>query len=124
MAQMSKSQQATWARQQEAALALAKAQFEQYPTRLMAALERATTLNFELEVRNSQFNLRDRDDSYSQLFVLTFTHDQDSQNALESLEYDLKDKAAAEAEATRKYELKKAALAKLTPEEKELLNLE
>ena len=124
MAQMNKSQQAAWARQQEAALALAKAQFEQYPTRLMAALERATTLNFELEVRNSRFEVRDRDANRPETFVLTFTHDQYSQNALESLEYDLKDKEAAEAEATRRYELKKAALAKLTPEEKELLNLE
>ena len=124
MAQMSKSQQATWARQQETALALAKAQFEQYPTRLMAALELATTLNFELEVRNSRFKVRDRDNYSHEPFVLTFTHDQDSQNALESLEYDLKDKEAAEAEATRRYELKKAALAKLTPEEKEVLNLE
>ena len=124
MAQMNKSQQAAWARQQETALALAKAQFEQYPTRLMAALERATTLNFELEVRNSQFNLRDRDAHRPETFVLTFTHDRVSQNALESLEYDLQDKEAAEAEATRRYELKKAALAKLTPEEKEVLNLE
>lgn len=124
MAQMSKSQQAAWARQQEAALALAKVQVEQYPTRLMAALERATTLNFELEVRNSQFNLRDRDTNRHEPFILTFTHNRESQNELESLEYDLKDKEEAEAEATRRYELKKAALAKLTPEEKELLNLE
>ena len=110
--------------EREEAQALQEAhEFAQYPTRLMAALERATTLNFELEVRNSQFNLRDRDDSYPQLFVLTFTHDQDSQNALESLEYDLKDKEAAEAEATRRYELKKAALAKLTEEERKLLGL-
>lgn len=124
MAQVNKSQQAARVRQQEAALALAEVQSAQYPTRLMAALERATTLNFELEVRNSRFEVRDRDDSYPQVFVLTFTHDQDSQNALESLEYDLKDKEAANAEATRRYELKKTALAKLTPEEKELLNLE
>ena len=124
MAQMNKSQQAAWARQQETALALAKAQFEQYPTRLMAALERATTLNFELEVRNSRFEVRDRDANRPETFVLTFKHDQDSQNALESLEYDLKEEEEAEAEATRRYELKKAALAKLTPEEKEVLNLE
>ena len=124
MAQMNKSQQAAWARQQETALALAKAQFEQYPTRLMAALERATTLNFELEVRNSRFEVRDRDTNQHEPFVLTFKHDQDSQNALESLEYDLKEVEEAEAEATRRYELKKAALAKLTPEEKEVLNLE
>ena len=123
MAQMSKSQRAAWARQQEAALALAKAQFEQYPARLMAALDRATTLNFELEVRNSQFNLRDRDARSPETFALTFTHNRESQHALESLEYDLKEKAEAEAEATRRYELKKAALAKLTPEERELLSV-
>ena len=117
MAQMNKSQQAAWARQQEALTVT-------YPARLMAALERATSLNFELEVRNSRFEVRDRDAHRPETFVLTFTHDQDSQNALESLEYDLQDKEAAEAEATRRYELKKAALAKLTPEEKELLNLE
>jgi len=117
MAQMTKAQQAAWERQQEALVV-------NYPTRLMAALERATTLNFELEVRNSQFSLRDRDARNPETFVLTFTHDRVSQNALESLEYDLQDKEAEQAEATRRYELKKAALAKLTPEEKEVLNLE
>ena len=116
MAQMNKSQQAAWARQQEA-MAMT------YPARLMAALERATSLNFELEVRNSRFEVRDRDDSYPQVFVLTFTHDRDSQNTLESLEYDLQDKEAAEAEAERVRLVRATALAKLTPEEKELLNL-
>ena len=122
MARKTKAEQA--AEREEARAAQEAHDFAQYPTRLMAALELATTLNFELEVRNSRFEVRDRDTNQHEPFVLTFKHDQDSQNALESLEYDLKDKEAAEAEATRRYELKKAALAKLTPEEKELLNLE
>ena len=116
MAQINKAQQEAWKRQQEA-LAV------NYPTRLVTALERATSLNFELEVRNSQFNLRDRDARNPETFVLTMAYTTTSQRALESLEYDLQDKEAEQAEAERVRLVRATALAKLTPEEKELLNL-
>ena len=72
------------------------AEAEAYPARLMAALEEATTLNnYELEVRNGKFMLRDRDASrYDNTpGALTLEYTRDSQVYLENLEYDLQAKA-------------------------------
>ena len=99
------------------------AEAEAYPARLMAALEEATTKNnYELEVRNGMFSLRDRDQRDSTL-NLPMTHTRDNQDVLESLEWDLQSKAMDRAEEARRYQVKQAALAKLTAEERELLSL-
>lgn len=95
----------------------------EYPTKLMAALEEATTLNnYELEVRNGMFALRDRDSRDSTL-SLTVAYTENSYNALESLEWDLRSKAEDRAESERLSAVRRAAFAKLSEEEKTVLGL-
>ena len=112
------------AERQEAQALKEAHEFAQYPSRLMAALEAATTQsNYELEVRDSQFTLRDRDARRPELVVLTLAHTAASQRALDNLEWDLRMKAEARAEEARKQDARATALAKLTAEERELLDL-
>ena len=95
-----------------------------YPAKLMAALEEATQKNnYELTVVNGMFSLRDRDASRDPALSLTAAYTENSQNALENLEWDLQMKAEERAEAERRYAVKQAALAKLSKEERELLGL-
>lgn len=112
--------------EREATLAAAREEEARvYPQRLMAALEEATQKNnYELEVCNGEFVLRDRDVYPARLTLeLTYQYNVHSQNLLEGLEFDLVKKAQERAEAARRYTVKQAALAKLTEEEKELLGL-
>ena len=112
------------AEREEARAAQEAHEFAQYPTRLMVALEEATQKsNYELTVENSRFKLMDRDERRPEPVLLTLTHTRESQDALDRLEWELKDKALARAEAERRYNVKQAALAKLTQEERELLDL-
>ena len=114
--------------ERDEALALQEAHnFAAYPSRLMAALELATNKNnYELEVRNGMFSLRDRDERDSTL-SLTLVHTRNSQYALETLEWDMERKEADRVEAKRLQEVKANALRKvnelLTKEERELLDL-
>jgi hypothetical protein len=110
-------------REEQRALAEAH-EFAQYPTRLMAALETATKkFNYELEVENWMFVLMNRDRPRDPPLNFTMTHNPNSQLALETLEWELKDLAEQRAERERVYLAREAALAKLTPEERKLLNL-
>ena len=111
--------------EREEAQALQEAhEFAQYPSRLMAALEEATTRsNYELEVRDNQFTLRDRDSRRPETVFLTLTHTRDSRQALDNLEWNLRVKADERAEAERQRQAREAALAKLTEEERKLLGL-
>ena len=111
--------------EREEAQALQEAhEFAQYPSRLMAALEEATTRsNYELEVRDNQFTLRDRDSRRPDTVFLTLTHTRDSRQALDNLEWNLRVKADERAEAERQRQAREAALAKLTEEERKLLGL-
>jgi len=122
MARKTKAEQEA---EREEALALKEAhEFAAYPSRLMAVLEEATTQsNYELEVCDSQFTLRDRDVRRPELVVLTLAHTAASQRALDNLEWDLRMKAEARAEEARKRDARARALAKLTAEERELLDL-
>ena len=96
----------------------------QYLPKLMTALEEATTKsNYELEVRNGLFSLRNRDSRYSNLVTLSAVYTQSNWDTLEVLVWDLEVKAEARAEQERKQAMKETALAKLTKEEKELLGL-
>ena len=111
--------------EREEAQALQEAhEFAQYPSRLMAALEEATTRsNYELEVRDNQFTLRDRDSRRPETVFLTLTHTRDSRQALDNLEWNLRVKALDRAEAERQRLARETALAKLTEEERNLLGL-
>ena len=121
MARKTKAELAAEREAFEAARRLADA--EAYPNKLMAALEAATTLNnYELEVRNGMFSLRDRDSRDSTL-SLTMNYTENSFNALESLEWDLNEKAEERAESERLSAVRRAAFAKLSEEEKTVLGL-
>lgn len=99
-------------------------QAEQYLPKLMTALQEATQKNnYELTVRDGMFEVRDRDSSYVEPLLLSPTYTQRNWDYLESLEWDLEQKARDRAEAERKYLVKQAALAKLSTEERELLGL-
>ena len=109
-------------REEQRAL-VAELEFAQYPTRLMAALELATrTNNYELLVENGMFALKIRDYPRDPALYFTMTHTPDSQTALDSLEWELKTMAHG-AELERQRLAREAALAKLTKEERKLLNL-
>jgi len=95
----------------------------EYTNRLMRALDRATSrdFNMELTVVNMMFQVTDRDE-LEKSWIMTATWDRASWE-LSDLEEYLDRKAAAKVEAQRKANLRRDALNKLTAEEKELLNL-
>lgn len=115
---------ARYAQEREAKLAQEVAE---YPARLMAALARATNAYFELTVSDNKFQLNNRNDRYEFAVSLAYAHSPDSQEQLESLEYDLDRYERELAEARRRVEVKKEALRKvnelLTAEEREMLGL-
>ena len=122
MARKTKAELAAEREAAEAARRLAEA--EAYPAKLMAALEEATTENnYELEVRNGMFSLRDRDSSSDLTLSLTMSYTENSFDAVESLEWDLNSKAEERAEAERRRNLRTTALNKLSKEEREALGL-
>lgn len=98
----------------------------EYPQRLMAVLARATKAHFELTVSDNKFQLTNRNDRYDYV-SLAYSHSSDSQEQLESLEYDLDRHEEKMAEQKRLAEVKAQALRKVnelfTAEERELLNL-
>ena len=114
---------ARYAQEREARLAQEVAE---YPARLMAVLARATNAYFELTVSDNKFQLTNNNDRYDHV-SLAYAHSTDSQEQLESLEYDLDSYEKRLAEAQRLREVKAEALRKvnelLTAEERELLNL-
>jgi hypothetical protein len=107
-----------------------ESQRQAYPTRLMAALQAATSQpEFDLTVRDGVFVLRNRNqyDTRSEYTNLALTWDEDSQYELEELEMAL-DRAARERdEAKRKAELRANAQRKaqelFSAEEREALGL-
>ena len=94
-----------------------------YTERLMVLLERATEENFELEVKNAQFAVTDRNDRYRQAYNLPPTWTETSDMDLFALEVSVELKEAERAEAERKANLRTTALTKLTAEEREALGL-
>ena len=93
-----------------------------YPALLMNALERATILSFELEVRNGTFRVRDRN-SPNDSWELTYEYTLESDDILDSLQRELAWQEEKEAEANRKWLARQAALSKLSDYERELLGL-
>lgn len=94
-----------------------------YPERLMAMLERATRVNFELTVESGRFLLEDRNDQYGNVVVLTLVWDRHNQEGLHELEWRTEAKEERAREEQRRYELRQGALAKLSAEELEVLGL-
>lgn len=96
-------------------------EFATWPSRLMAVLERATqTPNwFDLKVRDSKFHLTKERDA----FEFPLVHTMRAQIDLESLTWDLDMLDEDRRKAAERAEARAAALAKLTPFERELLDL-
>lgn len=94
---------------------------DEYPSRLMDMLERATNLNYELKVVEAKFVVREWNSNAK--WVMAMTYDNFSEAALEALTYDVENTEERRAEEQRRYEAKQAALAKLTDAEKALLGL-
>lgn len=115
---------ARFAQEREAQLAQEVAE---YPARLMAALARASNAYFELTVSDNKFQLNNRNDRDEVVVSLAYAHSPNSQEQLESLEYDLDRYERQLAEARRRVEVKKEAERKvrelLSDEERELLGL-
>lgn len=115
---------ARYAQEREAQLAQEVAE---YPARLMAALTRASNAYFELTVSDNKFQLNNRNDRDEVVVSLAYAHSPNSQEQLESLEYDLDRYERELAEARRRLEVKKEAERKvrelLSDEERELLGL-
>lgn len=115
---------ARFAQEREAQLAQEVAE---YPARLMAALARASNAYFELTVSDNKFQLNNRNDRDEVVVSLAYAHSPNSQEQLESLEYDLDRYERQLAEARRRVEVKKEAERKvrelLSDEEREMLGL-
>jgi hypothetical protein len=99
----------------------------EYPQRLMNVLARATNAYFELTVSDNKFQVTNRNYNDRNTYTLAYAQSPDSQEQMESLEWDLDRYEKAVAEEKRLAEVKAEALRKvntlLTAEERELLNL-
>ena len=98
-------------------------QAAEFPTKLMDVLGRACKVNFEITVDGGKFVVEDRDDrrEFPAKMLPTFT--EQSQEELNDLERRVRWKEEDLREVQRKAELKSAALAKLSAEEREVLGL-
>lgn len=99
----------------------------EYPQRLMNVLARATNAHFDLTVSDNKFLVQTRDSRDRTAYSLAYAQSPNSQEQLESLEWDLDSYEKRVAEEQRLREVKAEALRKvnemLTAEERELLNL-
>lgn len=93
----------------------------EYFPKLMTTLERASKNDMQLFVRDGHFYVCRGNESDSWAFPAEYT--ETSNNLLWNLNYELELKEEAAREEERRYQVKQAALAKLTKEEKELLGL-
>ena len=96
---------------------------EAYPARLMNLLERASKENFELTVQEGFFRVGDRDNRRANAYLLSYSFTKTDDSTLDELEWDVREKEEARAEAERKAKLRETALNKLSAEEREALGL-
>ena len=92
-----------------------------YPSRLMAVLERAD-LYFQFSVKDGLFRVANMDD-YRDEYLLSYSYTPDADEILSDLEFAVQRKEDARAEAERRANVRKAALNKLSDEEREILGL-
>lgn len=93
----------------------------EYPYKLMSILERATKSNFELKVCDGKFRVVDLDNPRDGEVHFSVEYSQDDHDALLNLEWRVKLKEEAGREMNRQRLLKQSALAKLSPEERDVL---
>jgi hypothetical protein len=92
-----------------------------YPERLMKVLERASRVGFELTVREGKFHVVELNEDFSEVLTLEYTEESDL--SLDTLFYRVEDVEEERAEANRRDMVRRAALSKLSQEERELLGL-
>lgn len=113
-------------REKEERAARLEQQREEYPTRVLEVLSRAVSLGLEIksiDVVKRTYTVydRDRDDTY-EVFA-DFGSAGQSQWSLTNLNASLDWIVSEREEAERKYQVRQAALEKLSPEERELLGV-
>jgi len=95
-----------------------------YPQRLMAMLARAQDANYELRANSDlTFTLYDRVDRHTYKYMLNLFYSTNSEESLNDLTWRVESKEKEAREAERQYQVKQAALKKLSEEERELLGL-
>jgi hypothetical protein len=104
----------------QAQLAVAKAT---YTERMMALLARAVRENFEMTVDANEFKLSDRDSRFRNEYWVSPVWTEVADVQLYELEMAVEDKEQARAEREQRANVRAAALAKLTAEEREELGL-
>ena len=95
----------------------------EYPTRLMKALSQATELKFVLSVVDDSFVVTEPNETYPELFTMSYEYNAEAEQQLYDLELELKLKYAEFAEKERRQQVRANALAKLSFEERELLGV-
>ena len=103
-----------------ALVAVAKAT---YTERMMALLARAVQENFEMTVDANEFKLSDRDSRFRNEYWVAPVWAEVADVQLYELEMAVEDKEQARAEREQRANVRAAALAKLTAEEREELGL-
>lgn len=95
----------------------------EYPTRLMKALSQATELKFVLSVVDDSFVVTEPNETYPELFTMSYEYNAEAEQQLYDLELELSAKYAEFAEKERRQQVRANALAKLSFEERELLGV-
>ena len=121
MARMTKAQRE--ATEEAARVEQEKQLRAEYPTRLMKALSRATELKFVLSVVDGSFVVTEPNETYPELFTMSYEYNAKAEQQLYDLELELSVKYAEFAEKERRQQVRANALAKLSFEERELLGV-
>ena len=121
MARMTKAQRE--ATEEAARVEQEKQLRAEYPTRLMKALSRATELQFVLSVVDDSFVVTEPNETYPELFTMSYEYNAEAEQQLYDLELELKLKYAEFVEKERRQQVRANALAKLSDEERELLGV-
>ena len=97
-----------------------------YPARLMLALEMAQTFDMSIEIADGKFSVEQHRATASTgygCFVMAYEFSPDDEAELQCLEERIAKRQKELAEEVRVHQAKQAALAKLTADERKLLNL-
>ena len=121
MARMTKTQRE--AMEAEARLEEQNRLRDEYPTRLMKALSQATELQYALSVVNDSFVVTEPNETYPELFTMSYEYNAEAEGQFYDLELELSVKYADFAEKERRQQVRANALAKLSFEERELLGV-
>ena len=121
MARMTKAQRE--ATEEAARVEQEKQLRAEYPTRLMKALSRATELKFVLSVVDGSFVVTEPNETYPELFTMSYEYNAEAEQQLYDLELELKLKYDEFVEKERRQQVRANALAKLSDEERELLGV-